>query len=150
MVWGLRCLSKYKVRSSAGNSEEFMMSKGYREGDPSSPVCYNYYHCNAMANVRAEAKEKLQQDFGIDMVILQNKHVGSRRKVRSKAEIENEHTDIFKVFDLLFADDTAIFGRAGRRQEIEGISSRVLGEWGEKVHPDKLERLVLGLQRIGG
>ena len=117
---GLHRLSKYKVRSAAGNSEEFMMSKGYREGDPSSPVCYNYYHCNAIANVRAEAKEKLQQDFGIDMVILENKHLGSRRNVRSKAEVANDHTDIFKVFDLLFADDTAIFGRSGRRQKWGG------------------------------
>ena len=47
------------------------------------------------------------------------------------------------MFILLFADDTTALTRASQASEVEALAAQVLRQWGETLHPDKTERLVL-------
>ena len=65
-------------------------------------------------------------------------------KPRRPRQITEERLTI-ALDDILFADDTSIFTTVEQCQEDENHLQQVLGTWGEDIHPDKTERLPLGM-----
>ena len=67
IIHGLHRLKIYKVKANGGYSREFKLQRGFLEGDPSSPLCYNVYHSNVLHHLRDEAQQGLGSDMGVEV-----------------------------------------------------------------------------------
>lgn len=146
MLRGLPQLSWYKVRTAEGISRSFKMEKGVREGDPVSRVAFNYVHCNTMEGVRKRAQAQLGDRYGLLLGEDATVPLGSRNRLRTEApgqrRLRIHHEEGFRLFDVLFADDTTIFTREQDARETEQLVISKLARWGATAHPGKLERIV--------
>lgn len=50
---------------------------------------------------------------------------------------------VCRLFILLFADDATALCRQSRVPHVESLAATVLQAWGETIHPDKTERILL-------
>lgn len=130
----------YRVRTAEGRSRVFHLHKGFREGDPSSPVCFNIYHSNAVHALREELRRRVGGEAGVEVGWHPGKCPG--RRGRPKEEAADAGTA--RLLDLLFADDSSLLCRLPACELVEEVAVQVLGQWGERVHPGKMERICFG------
>lgn len=134
--------TQFIIRTQQGDAEPFRSQKGFREGCPSSPALYNLYHTIPINHLVQEATS-LQPPAGLDLGFISGKPLNKRtRKIPSKLH-DQGLAHIYHMFILLFADDTTALTRASQASEVEALAAQVLRQWGETLHPDKTERLVL-------
>eukprot|EP00969_Alexandrium_andersonii_P354072 15441315-Alexandrium_andersonii.AAC.1 len=140
---GLHGCCRYRVRTQEGLSRHFELEKGFREGDPSSPVCFNIYHSCVLNDLRSRLQNGFGSDVGVDVGWRPDQPIEARQRLDPK----RAQFFVHRLVDLLFADDTSLLCRRKVLAEVEQLAQQVLLEWGEKVHPGKLERLVLGSRK---
>ena len=70
----------YRVKTSEGLSRAFSLDKGFREGDPSSPVCFNIYHSAVMTDLRQRLITELDTKIGAEIGWQPCRPLGCRQK----------------------------------------------------------------------
>jgi hypothetical protein len=139
----------FVVRNREGESEPFSSNKGFREGCPSSPGCFNMYHTVPINELESEA-EKRWPCPGVQLGAAQGRDWSKRarkpptRLASCKDRSQWDMIELYKLFIVLFADDTTAITRSSRAEEVEQLAIQVLKRWGETVHPGKTERMQLG------
>ena len=57
LLVGVHKNARYRVRTNEGIGEYFVLQKGFREGDPSSPAAFSLYHSAVMTHVQKELQK---------------------------------------------------------------------------------------------
>mmetsp|Transcript_102993 Transcript_102993/g.296578 ORF Transcript_102993/g.296578 Transcript_102993/m.296578 type:complete len:1838 (+) Transcript_102993:1524-7037(+) len=139
-IEGFHRLARYQVWTSEGLSEPFRMQRGFKEGCPSSPVTFNYYHSHSTAAFYRRAR-LLDPLPGVRGHVDTSLPIG--RRVRRLPE-EWAQLPQWELLLLLFADDTTLVTRESGWEAVEELLLTTLARWGEDVHPGKTERLRAG------
>ena len=143
IICTLHSCTTYRVRSRAGFSAPFHATKGFREGCPSSPVLFNLFHTVPMQDFVTQVSHKWSQP-GIQLQCNTRTHIAKRARKSTCEEPENDPLqEVLNLLVTLFADDTSIITRQSRAGEIERVAVDTLRSWGQTVHPQKTERLLL-------
>lgn len=147
LLWGLHRFAKYKLRGSGGgHSQEFEFERGFREGDPSSTVCFNFYHCDSMHCVRGRVLEAIPA-AGVVATRDDRRFLGNRYRPRDDHSERIVTEREFKLLDLLFAHDMTFLCRGRCIETLEEVMIRALQDWGSAAHRGKLERIRFGRAR---
>ena len=137
---GLHDKAIYMVKTQAGYGRTYTNTRGCREGCPSSPACYNLYHSFPMQQFENERQDRRGQ-----APIRGGLQVGARMdRVKCPRKVGQQDITV-ELDNVLFADDTTIFTTVEQHREDEQHLGRVLEAWGEDLHPDKTERLPMGM-----
>ena len=140
VLHGLHDRAVYRIKTGAGLGRTYTNSRGFREGCPNSPACFNLYHTFPMQQF-AKERRRQQGTAALRGGVNYNTRFDKVRRPRNVTE-ENIN---FELDDVLFADDTTIFTTVEQHLTDEQHLRQVLGIWGEDLHAGKTERLPLGL-----
>ena len=141
VMMGLHAMTRYCIRTRGDQSEWFQLSRGLREGCPSSPAEFNIFHSHAMAHFH-QRMEAVFPGEGVPIGCTESRPLrwGGQRTTSSR----NDAVEMFQLLEVLFADDTNMMTRARVRAETEGILESTMEAWGQKIAPQKYERLHVG------
>ena len=140
VLHGLHDRAVYRIKTGAGLGRTYTNSRGFREGCPSSPACFNLYHTFPLQQF-AKERRRQQGTAALRGGVNYNTRFD---KVRRPRNVTDENIN-FELDDVLFADDTTIFTTVEQHLTDEQHLRQVLGLWGEDLHAGKTERLPLGL-----
>ena len=137
---GLHDYAQYAIQTPAGTGRTYTNSRGFREGCPSSPACFNVFHTYPLQQFTTERHHKR------GMATLRGGLQGNKpfNKVRRPKSAQAAALDVH-LDDVLFADDTTVFTTLEQFEEDEAHLRQVMAIWGEDLHADKTERLPLGM-----
>eukprot|EP00972_Heterocapsa_arctica_P004077 605758-Heterocapsa_arctica.AAC.1 len=137
----------FNIRTREGFSETYETGKGFREGEPSSPVLYNSYRSvatNDFCKPIAEDEATRGEGPGLEMGSLEGRAFNKRWTRHSKHQHEQGSPQEFFALLAMFADDTTLIARQKDQPEMEKLLVKVLRDWGEIVHPTKTQRIQAG------
>lgn len=137
---GLHDHAHYAIQTPAGTGRTYTNSRGFREGCPSSPACFNVFHTFPLKQFTTERHSK-RGAAPLRGGLQWNKPFS--KVTRPKSAREN-HLEVH-LDDVLFADYTTVFTTLGHFREDEEHLRQVMATWGEDLHADKTERLPLGI-----
>ena len=140
LVQGLHRCSKYIIKTREGESKEFELDKGFREGDPCSPAAFNIYHSAVMSYCKKNLKEE-DVPTGIDMALMPERDAWMRKRNVRCPPRRQEQVHLDKI---MFADDTTRLGRYDNKQTMEKSMIKHMGDWGENNNTDNICRLLFG------
>ena len=128
----------YRIRSGREYIDEFNMAVGFREGCPSSPVCFSIFRNFAICGFL-----RLRQKHGDEGLCLAVKPGGpvNTRKALSK---KPEHDEVMRLLAVLFADDATGLTRLSHLDAFEADMQNALELYKEQLHPGKTHRLHAG------
>eukprot|EP00972_Heterocapsa_arctica_P061621 9088444-Heterocapsa_arctica.AAC.1 len=114
----------YNIRTREGLSESYETEKGFREGDPSSPVLFNSYHSvatNDFCKQIAEDRATRGEGQGLEIGSLEGRAFNKRwtRHFRHKHE-QGSPEELFALL-AMFADDTTLIARQKDQPEMEKL-----------------------------
>ena len=101
---GLRDYAHYAVTSPAGTGRTYTNSRGFREGCPSSPACFNVFHTFPLKQFTEERSEK-SGTAALRGRIQWNKPFNKVSRPKSA----QAHNLEVQLDDVLFADNATIF-----------------------------------------
>ena len=137
---GLHDYAQYAVTSPAGTGRTYTNSRGFREGCPRSPACFNVFHTYPLKQFTEERQAK-RGAAALRGGVQWNKPFSKVYRPKSaQADNLEVHLD-----DVLFADDTTVFTTLEHFEEDEQHLRQVMAGWGEDLHADKTERIPLGM-----
>lgn len=142
IIRSLHSHTQFIIRTQQGDAEPFQSQKGFREGCPSSPTLYNMYHTVPINQLVSEARA-LHPPAGLTLGYFPKRPLNKRVRKLTTKQTDQGVAEIYHLFILLFADDTTALTRRSQSAAIEELATRVLRQWGETLHPDKTERLLL-------
>ncbi|CAE7804986.1 unnamed protein product [Symbiodinium sp. CCMP2592] len=118
--------------------DEFNMAVGFREGCPSSPVCFSVFHNFAIRGFLQLRKK--HGDEGLRLSIKPGGPLNTRKALSKKPE----HDEVMRLLAVLFADDTTGLTRLSHLDAFEKDMQDALELYEEKLHPGKTHRLRAG------
>ena len=137
---GLHDLAQYAIQTKAGNGRTYTNKRGFREGCPSSPACFNVFHTYPLQQFISERRTQ-QGGAPLRGGLQWGKPFNKVTRPKSARESDLQvHLD-----EVLFADDTTIFTTVENHRADEAHLRQVLATWGEDLHADKTERIPLGI-----
>jgi hypothetical protein len=138
----------YQVKSPEGLGEFYKMLRGFREGCPSSPVCFNIFHTFPIKVFRglvwSDEVPVFTSQVGRNLASA-TRHGPPRDRPGKDDGPAAAETLTFQLLELLFADDTSVFQKLTKFRDTEATLQQVLARWGEDLHSGKTERLPLGV-----
>ncbi len=142
---GLHSETAYMVKTPLGYSDEYRLQRGFREGCPSSCVCFNFVHNRVVREYKRTAEETLPADSRVyctdhapTKATFLGLTGGAARADKVQAEAAGRH---FMLDEVVFADDTGTLGRFSRQPERKRLLTDTFLQWGAKVHPGKWQCL---------
>ena len=127
--------TRYKCVNGLGESAEYLLHCGLREGCPSSCVIYLMYH-NA---VLRDYMDNIEPNSGVVIRTSPDMELGGIQ-TNNFERIYNEWEAV--VVNLAcFADDTTQINRESKVRSNRQAITRVLRDWKETVHPGKWQHL---------
>ena len=142
VIQNLHNHTSFLIRTRQGDSEPFTAQKGFREGCPSSPCLYNMYHTIPINQLVHDAATTTGP-AGLALACGPARPFHKRLRRTPKQWQSADLVEVYHLFILLFADDTTALCRQSQVQTIETLAAKVLKAWGETIHPDKTERILL-------
>ena len=100
------------------------------------------YHTVPINQLVSEARA-LHPPAGLTLGYFPKRPLNKRVRKLTTKQTDQGVAEIYHLFILLFADDTTALTRRSQSAAIEELATRVLRQWGETLHPDKTERLLL-------
>jgi hypothetical protein len=143
----LDSLTLYRCRSPVGLSAPYQTLRGTREGCPAAPVKFNVLHHFATMAVReAWEKEGIHEDVAVTWGTAEQ--IWPEGTWPTKQTVHKTLTAQARAVGALptvgYADDTTLIGRLSTVDRKRATATRVYGDWGHAVHPDKWQRLWSG------
>jgi hypothetical protein len=134
---GLHEQTSYKIKGREEHSTEWCPQRGLREGCATSPELFNIYHSAAIR----QAKEVRGNNVGISWMWRPRSALPPRS---TRLASKSSETKRFRVEESLFADDTTAIGERREINQGTNIIKQVMGNFEEKCHDGKEERLEFG------
>ena len=137
---GLHDSTNYVIRAGQEYSDEFDLAIGFREGCPSSPVCFSLYRNFAIG--RFLERCSTQQNNGLHCTVNPIAPINLRRKLAGKPD----RLEQLFLHTVLFADGTTGLTRESLLQTFE----QNMSDFAEGLHPGKAHRLRAGVAPPAG
>ena len=139
LLVGVHKNAKYRVRTNEGIGDYFVLQKGFREGDPSSPAAFSLYHSAVMTHV----EKKLRMIDGDQCLTFTTSGTDTWMKQRRRRG-RPRHAEEHRLQTVMFADDTTLITREPYLREVEKAATETMLDWGEKTNNKKTERIIFG------
>ena len=136
---GLHDSTSYQIRQGHERSDSFGLLIGFREGCPTSPICFSIFHNFAISRFLA-----LRQQRGDDGVLFST-NPGTQFNLRRCLQLTGPNTEYLHLLAVLFADDTTGVTRASAQEVFEQDMAKALGDFVETLHAGKTHRLKPGV-----
>ncbi|CAK0847212.1 unnamed protein product [Prorocentrum cordatum] len=122
----------YVVRTGAGDASPYVLQRGLREGCPTSGILYTVFHNVVLWRLREELRDEQKVHLHFNR---------ARPLPRATEQPDERDLTAFVAHLLAFADDTTMLTRKQHARAVEDMVIRIMGRFGETVHPGKTERL---------
>ena len=135
------------VKVAGGLSAAYLPERGLREGCPSSPTLFNCFHNAVLIDFKKRRALEAESNGMIPglpwTVMVDGKLMRENQERVAKRNDLKERTMEVVIGEVVFADDTAIFGDEREIVVADQLWKETTADWDEKLNEGKTETMVV-------